>query len=82
MKLEIVDQWSTRIPPHSRRGAVGNVWIAIEHGSKSRGFHLPIRMGNVLERFGFDVQSQAEVRVKNLKNQIGSHFESDIAENQ
>ena len=41
--LEIVDQWSTRIPPAHRRGwqwAMGNGWNAIEHCSKSQGSHF------------------------------------------
>ena len=40
---------------------------------------------NVLLKFGLDIHRQTEVRVWKLKNQIwlsGSHFESDIAENQ
>ena len=43
---------------------MGNVSIAIEHGSKLPGFYLPIDMGNVLLKFGFDIQSQTEVRVQ------------------
>ena len=41
-QLEIVDQWSTRIPPPHRREkvAMGNGWIAIEHCSKSQGSHF------------------------------------------
>ena len=43
---------------------------------------LPIHTGNML-LFGSDIQNQ--IRVQKLKNPIwppGSHFESDIAENQ
>ena len=50
--------------------AVDNAWIAIEHRPKSPGFYLPIYTGNVLLKLGFDVQSQTEVRVRKLKNQI------------
>ena len=85
-KLEIVDQWSTRIIPAAQQGvAVGNVWIGIKHHSKLLGYYLLIHMGNVLLKFGSDVQSQTEVRVQNPKNPIwmpGGLFESDIAENQ
>ena len=84
-QLEIVDQWSTRIPPPSKRGSRGNAWIVIEHHSKSLCFYLPIHTGNVLLKFGLNVQSQTEVRIWKLKNLIwlpGGHFESDIAENQ
>ena len=49
---------------------MGNVWIAIEHGSNSLGFYVPTHMGNVLLKFGFDIQSQTEVRVQNLKNPV------------
>ena len=61
-ELEIVDQWSTKIPPPSRGGeaAAGQFVISIEHHSKPLGFYLPIYKGNVLMKFGFDVQSQTE----------------------
>ena len=39
---------------------MGNVSIAW----KLPGFYLPIDMGNVLLKFGFDIQSQTEVRVQ------------------
>ena len=60
-KLEIVNQWSTRIPPQRQWVSLGNAWIAIEHPSKSLGFYLPIHAGNVLLKFGFEIQSQTEV---------------------
>ena len=43
---------------------MGNAWIVIEHGSKSLRFYLPIHIGNVLLVFGFNVQSQPEVRIQ------------------
>ena len=61
-QLEIVAQWFTRTPPTNRRGSKGNAWIAIEHRSKSFGFYIPILTDNVLLKFGFDVQSQIEVK--------------------
>ena len=60
-----------------------NTWIAIEHPSQA--FYLPIHAGNVLQKFGFEIQNQSEVRVRKPKNLIwppGGHFESDISENQ
>ena len=77
MSPEIVDQWSTRIPPPSKRGNRGNAWIVIEHRSKSLCFYLPLHTGNVLLKFGFNVQSQTEVRVWKLRNPIwlpGGHL--------
>ena len=77
-QLETVDQWSTRIPPPSKRVSRGNAWIVIEHRSKSLCFYLPIHTGNVPLKFGFNVQSQTEVRVWKLKNPIwlpGGHLE-------
>ena len=44
-----------------------------------------IHTSNVLLKFGLDIQSQTEVRVRKPKNPRwlpGGHFESDIAENQ
>ena len=85
MQLEIVDQWFTRIPQTAGAVAGNNVWIATEHGSKSFCFYLPTHTGNMLLKFGFNVQSQIEIRVRKLKNPIclpGGHFESDTAENQ
>ena len=46
---------------------------------------LSIHTSNVLLKFGFDIQSQTDVRVCKLKNPRwppGGHFESDISENQ
>ena len=46
---------------------------------------LSIHTSNVLLKFGLDIQSQTEVKVQKPKNPRwppGSHFESDIAENQ
>ena len=69
-ELEIVDQWSTRIPLPHRRGwqwAMGG-YVSI----------VPLK-------FGVDIQSQTKVRVRKPKNPIwlpGGHFESDVAENQ
>ena len=82
--LEIVDQWSTRIPGQWEGGTMGNTWTATEHCSKSLGFYLPIHTGNVLLKFGFEIQNQTKVRVQKLKYPIwlpGSHFESGITEN-
>ena len=45
---------------------------------------LPVYTSNVLLKFGFDIQSQTQVRVRKPKNSIwllSGHFESDIAEN-
>ena len=64
---------------------MGNARIAIEHHSKSVDFYLPIHTGNVLLKFGFDVQSQTEDRVRKLKIPIWmpcGNFESDIAEDE
>ena len=65
---------------------VDNTWIAIiEHPSKSQAFYLPIHTENVLQMFGFEIQSQTEVRVQKPKNPIwppGGHFESEISANQ
>ena len=44
-----------------------NTWIAIEHPSKSQAFYLPIHAGNMLQKFGFKIQSQTEVRSGNQK---------------
>ena len=43
---------------------MGNAWIVIKHHSKSLCFYLPIHIGNVLLKFGFNVQSQPEVRIQ------------------
>ena len=62
-----------------------NVWIAIEHCSRSLGFYLPLHTSNVPLKIAFDIQSQTEVGVWKLKNPIwppDGHFKSDIAENQ
>ena len=48
-------------------------------------WHLSIHTSNVLLKFGLDIQSQTEVRVRKPKNPRwppGGHFEIDIAENQ
>ena len=54
-------------PPQRQWVSVGNTWIAIEHPSKSLGFYLPIHAGNVLLKFGFEIQSQ--IKVKSLEAQ-------------
>ena len=46
---------------------VDNTWIATEHPSKSQAFYLPLHAGNVLLKFGFETQSQTEVRVRKPK---------------
>ena len=51
---------------------MSNAWIGIQHRLKSLGFYLPIQTGNVLLKFGFDIQSQTEVRVRKLKTQYGN----------
>ena len=67
VKQEIVDQWSTRIPPPHRRGwqwAMGGLQLNIVQNHK----------------FAVDIQSQTKVRVWKPKNPIwppGGHFESD-----
>ena len=46
---------------------------------------VPIHTSDVSVKFGLDIQSETKVRVQKPKNPIwlpGSHFESDIAENQ
>ena len=72
-------------PAQQRRGSSGQFVDRNWTSFKTLGFYLPIHKGNVLMKFGFDVQSQTEVRVWKLKNPIwpsGGHFESDISENQ
>ena len=41
---------------------MGNAWTAIEHRSRALSFYLPIHTGNVLLKFGFDIQSYLESR--------------------
>ena len=41
-----------------------NPWIVTEHCSKSQRFYLPIQIRNMLLKFGFNVQSQPEVRIQ------------------
>ena len=49
-------------------GISGQYMIAIEHPSKSQALYLPIHAGNALQKFGFEIQSQSEVRVRKPKN--------------
>ena len=49
---------------------VDNTWIAIEHPSKSQAFSLLIHAGNVLQKFGFEIQSQTEVKSPETKKSI------------
>ena len=46
---------------------------------------LPIHTSDVALKFGLDIRSQIEVRIRKPKNSRwppGGHFESDITENQ
>ena len=47
--------------------SVDNVLIAIEHPSKSPDFYLPIHAGNVLLKFGLEIQGQTKFRVQKQK---------------
>ena len=96
-QLEIVDQWSTRIPPPHRRGwqwAMGGLQLNIVYNHKAAILKvtslkinrlLPIYISIVPLKLAVDIQSQTKVRVRKPKIPIwppGGHFESDLAENQ